>query len=169
MESRSLECVNSGADLRGLLAYGCGRHVTEAMIVVVLEDEFREVESGGWTTEVEDGGVVGASGGDGGGVRAEPDPGTLVGFSDLRHPLTPLPHPDPPVRLILLLLSLLSHLVLCAATARRRTTLSFHGSQKKVTRNQNPKKPTGKKKDDLFISACGGDHVRKARRQRETV
>jgi hypothetical protein len=52
-----------------------------------------EVEVGGGALEAEQGGVVGARGGLGGGVGAEPYPGLLVGRPDLRHPGAPAPHP----------------------------------------------------------------------------
>ena len=71
-----------------------------------MEQEFGEIEAGGRASEVEDGGVVGACGGDGGGVRTQPDPGPLVGFSNLRHPLPPLPHPYSSVRFVLVVLLL---------------------------------------------------------------
>jgi hypothetical protein len=53
-----------------------------------------EVEvGGGGALEAEQRGVVGARGGLGGGVGAEPYPRLLAGRPDLRHPRAPAPHP----------------------------------------------------------------------------
>jgi len=79
MVKRGLERVDSGADLRGFAANGISRHVHGIVIVVgavdlVLEQKFGEIEAGGGTSEVENGGVVGACGGDGRGVGTQPNP-----------------------------------------------------------------------------------------------
>jgi len=105
---RGLERVDSRADLGRFLAYRIGGHV--ALLgrnVVVLGEQFGEVEASGRASEVEDGGVVGACCGDGGCVRTQPDSGPLVGLSNLRHPLPPLPHPYSSVWFVLVLLLLL--------------------------------------------------------------
>jgi hypothetical protein len=68
-----------------------------------------EVEVGGGALEADQRGVVGARGGLGGGVGAEPYPRLLVGRPDLRHPRPPAPHPHalvlprPPALMLLLL------------------------------------------------------------------
>jgi hypothetical protein len=73
-----------GDALDGLGRHGCGGDV---------EGEVHgEVEVGGGALEAEQRGVVGASGGLGGGVGAEPYPRLLVGRPDLRHPRAPAPH-----------------------------------------------------------------------------
>lgn len=43
------------------------------MEVTIVSDGFWEIEMGGGATKVEDGGVVGTGGGDGGGVGTKPD------------------------------------------------------------------------------------------------
>lgn len=101
---RGLERVDSGADLRGFSANGVRGHVPCAVVhriiplLVVLEQEFGEVKARAGATEVEHGGVVGACGGHWRRVGAQPNPGPLVGLSNLRHPLSPLPHPYSSVR-----------------------------------------------------------------------
>ncbi|GER29950.1 toll-like receptor 9 [Striga asiatica] len=57
--------------------------------------------SGKLRRAVEERRVVGARRRDRGGVGAEPYPGALVGLPNLGHPLAPLPHPNPPVGLVL--------------------------------------------------------------------
>lgn len=96
-----LDSVNFGPNLGGFLAYGSGRHVVQ---LAFLENQFREVESCRRASQIEDGGVVGSGGGDWCGVRAEPNPGPLVRFSNLGHPLAPLPHPYSSVRLFLIII-----------------------------------------------------------------
>lgn len=69
-----LKGVNSGADFGGFLAYGIGGHVAARESVVVLEQEFGEVKRSRRASEVINGGVVGACGGDGSGVGTQPNP-----------------------------------------------------------------------------------------------
>lgn len=102
-----MEGVDAGADLGGLLTYGGGGQAELMVIIADVEsDELGEVEVGGGASEVEDGGVVGASGGDGGRVRAEPNPRPLVGLPYLSHPFPPLPHPYASVCLVIITLTL---------------------------------------------------------------
>lgn len=70
-----------------------------------------EVELRGGTPEVEHGGVVGPCSSEGGPVRAEPNPGALVGLPDLGHPLPPLPPSYPSVRPLVELLLLTVFLI----------------------------------------------------------
>ena len=96
-----LDGVDLGADLGGALADGGGGDVGESAAAAhVVFDEFGEVEARRGPAEVEDGDVVGARGGHGGRVGAQPDPRPLVWLPYLRHPLPPLPHPYPSVRLL---------------------------------------------------------------------
>lgn len=122
---RGLERVDSRADLGRFLAYRIGGHV--ALLgrnVVVLGEQFGEVEASGRASEVEDGGVVGACCGDGGCVRTQPDSGPLVGLSNLRHPLPPLPHPYSSVWFVLVLLLLLPFLAVPGGGGVGRTAIS---------------------------------------------
>jgi hypothetical protein len=92
-----VERVDARADLGGLLPDGGGREPAALLAVLGAVggavELVGEVEPRGAAAEVEHGRVVGARGGDGGGVGPEPDPRPLVGLADLRHPLAPLAHP----------------------------------------------------------------------------
>ena len=99
----AVERVDAGADLGRLLADGGGREPRpRAAVPVALGvighrravELVGEVEPRGAAAEVEHGRVVGARGGDGGGVGTQPDPRPLVRLADLRHPLAPLAHPN---------------------------------------------------------------------------
>lgn len=89
--------VDPGADFSSLLPNESGGHVSGPDSAFSSE-EVGEVEPGGGATEIKDGRIVSTSGGDRGGVRAEPDSGALVGLPYLSHPLSPLPHPNPLIR-----------------------------------------------------------------------
>nr|GMC56157.1 hypothetical protein Csa_6G491035 [Ipomoea batatas]GMC59297.1 hypothetical protein Csa_6G491035 [Ipomoea batatas] len=91
-----MEGVNPSADFGGLLADIGGGEVGEA---IVVGEKLGEVEAGGGAAEIENGGVVSPGGGDGGGIRAEPNPGAFIGLANLRHPFPPLPHANPPDRI----------------------------------------------------------------------
>jgi hypothetical protein len=96
----AVERVDAGADLGRLLADGGGCEPRAVLVPLGVVGHRRavelvgEVEPRGAAAEAEDCRVVGARGGDGGGVGPEPDPRPLVRLADLRHPLAPLAHPD---------------------------------------------------------------------------
>ena len=66
VKSGGLEGIDSGADLGGFLPYGSGGHVAGADKGRrgFSGEKLGEVEAGGGSSEVEDGGVVGSCGGD---------------------------------------------------------------------------------------------------------
>lgn len=92
MSERRLEGVDMGADLGGDLADGSGGEREGA---VNGGEKVRKIKAGGGATEVEDGGVVGTGGGDGRGIRTEPNSRAFIRLSDFGNPFSPFSHPYP--------------------------------------------------------------------------
>ena len=85
--------------LRSFFAYRRSGGVVEPTF---SHQVLREVEPRRRSSQVKDGGVVSTGSGHRCGVGAQPYAWPLVGFSNLSHPLPPLPHPYPLVPLLTL-------------------------------------------------------------------
>uniref|UniRef100_A0A0A0KFT2 Uncharacterized protein n=1 Tax=Cucumis sativus TaxID=3659 RepID=A0A0A0KFT2_CUCSA len=96
----TLQSIHSCPNLRGFLPYRSRRHIPGAggNSTAFPCQQLGKIKPGRRASEVKNGGIVGPGGGDRRGVRAEPNPRAFIGLSNLSHPLTPLPHPYPFVK-----------------------------------------------------------------------